>query len=93
MYRRIITVLSLLLVILIVGMVIIKSEHTRPEVKYQRWITVDSVVVKKPGEIHTLQFDNIYEIHTNDGGVFKTRRKYKVGDSIQYIYYNSKIKE
>lgn len=92
MYRRIITVLLLFLIILIVGMVIIKSEHIRPEVKYQKWITVDSIVVKKPGEIHTLQFDNIYEIHTNDGGVFKTRHKYKVGDSIQYFYYKFNTK-
>lgn len=91
MYKRILTVLLLLLIVLVVGMFVIKNEFKSPEIKYQKWVTIDSVELKKPGEIHTLQFDNVYEIYTNDGNSFKTRRKYRVGDSIQYIYYG-KIK-
>lgn len=51
---------------------------------------VDSVWVKGPGEINTMQLDPIYFARTSDGEVHQSRGKIEVGDSFIYIFRRKK---
>lgn len=47
---------------------------------------VDSVWVKRPGEINTMQVDFIYFFRTTKGEVHQSRVPVHVGDSLIYIF-------
>lgn len=47
--------------------------------------TVDSTWMKKPGQIHTLQFDPVYYARTKDSSVISGRHSFNVGDTIKKI--------
>lgn len=49
---------------------------------------VDSIWVKKPGEINTLQFDPVYFFRTTEGKIHQSRVPVKIGDSCVYIFYD-----
>ena len=51
---------------------------------------VDSVWIKGPGEINTMQLDPIYFARTSDGRVHQSRGKIEVGDSFIYIFRRKK---
>lgn len=51
---------------------------------------VDSVWVKGPGQINTMQVDPIYFARTSDGQVHQSRGKIEVGDSFIYIFRRKK---
>ena len=55
--------------------------------KHVTTTTVDSVWVRKPGEINTLQFDPVYYAKTKDSGVISSRTEFHVGDTIKRIRY------
>lgn len=64
-----------------------KEVATKREVKTGY---VDSVWIKKPGEISTLQFDPIYFFRTTEGKIHQSRVPVKIGDSCVYIFYTQK---
>ena len=47
---------------------------------------VDSVWVKKPGEINTMQVDYIYFAKTKEGKEVSSRNTIRVGDTLTFIY-------
>ena len=49
-------------------------------------VYVDSVWVKGPGQINTMQVDPIYFARTTEGNIHQTRSKVQIGDSFVYIY-------
>ena len=51
---------------------------------------VDSVWIKGPGQINTMQVDPIYFARTSDGQVHQSRGKIEVGDSFIYIFRRKK---
>ena len=56
----------------------------------KKTLYVDSVWVKGPGEINTMQVDPIYFVRTSDGQVHQSRVKIEVGDSFIYIFRKKK---
>jgi hypothetical protein len=90
---------TLLVVFLIVWFVIMVcvvmtlSGCSNPQTQFEKHVTtttVDSVWVKKPGEINTLQFDPVYYAKTKDSGVISGRTEFHVGDTIKRIRYTQK---
>lgn len=78
---------KILFLLLIVGC----SQKEDPE--YKRTIVVcyvDSVWVKKPGEINTLQFDPVYFFRTTEGNIHQSRSEVRVGDSCVYYFHTRK---
>lgn len=55
-----------------------------------RWDIVDSVDVIPPGQESTLQFDTKYRIYTKNDFEFVTTVRYSKGDTLHYVFYNSK---
>lgn len=60
------------------------------ELVSHRWDIVDSVDVIPPGQENTLQFDTKYRIYTKSDFEFVTTKRYNKGDSLHYVFYNSK---
>jgi len=87
MRKSLIITLSVIAIMLLIVMNIISKDFKPSKVKYEKWVKIDSVKVIEPGELHTLQFDNMYHVFTEDGYNFKTRVRRKKGDSILYIFY------
>lgn len=76
--------------IIIVFVVINLSGCSNPRTKFEKHVTtttVDSVWLKKPNEINTLQFDPVYYAKTKDSGVISGRTEFHVGDTIKRIRY------
>ena len=79
--------------ITMVFVVITLTGCSNPQTQFEKHVTtttVDSVWVKKPGEINTLQFDPVYYAKTKDSGVISGRTKFHVGDTIKIIRYTHK---
>lgn len=53
-------------------------------------VVVDSVWVKQPGEINTMQVDYIYFAKVKNGKTVSSRNKIKVGDTLKFIYIDGK---
>ena len=53
-------------------------------------VYVDSVWIKGPGQINTMQVDPIYFARTTEGNVHQSRSRINVGDSFVYIYRKMK---
>ena len=53
-------------------------------------VYVDSVWVKRPGQINTMQVDPIYFARTTEGNIHQSRSRINVGDSFVYIYRKMK---
>lgn len=87
MRKSLIISLSVFAIMLLIVMNIISKDFKPLKVKYEKWVKVDSVKVIEPGKLHTLQFDKMYHVFTDDGFNFKTRVRRKKGDSILYIFY------
>ena len=79
--------------VIMVCVVITLSGCSNPQTQFEKHVTtttVDSVWVKKPGEINTLQFDPVYYAKTKDSGVISGRTEFHVGDTIKRIRYTHK---
>jgi uncharacterized membrane protein len=79
--------------VIMVCVVITLSGCSNPQTQFEKHVTtttVDSVWVKKPGEINTLQFDPVYYAKTTDSGVISGRTEFHVGDTIKRIRYIKK---
>jgi hypothetical protein len=92
--KEILAVVFLILwVIMMVFVVINLIGCSNPQTQFEKHVTttiVDSVWVKKPGEINTLQFDPVYYAKTKDSGVISGRTEFHVGDTIKRIRYTQK---
>jgi hypothetical protein len=92
--RDILAVIFLLIwAVIMVCVVITLSGCSNPQTQFEKHVTtttVDSVWVKKPGEINTLQFDPVYYAKTKDSGVISGRTEFHVGDTIKRIRYTQK---
>ena len=92
--RDILAVIFLIIwAVIMVCVVITLSGCSNPQTQFEKHVTtttVDSVWVKKPGEINTLQFDPVYYAKTKDSGVISGRTKFHVGDTIKRIRYIKK---
>ncbi len=76
--------------IMMVFVVITLSGCNNPQTQFEKHVTtttVDSVWVRKPNEINTLQFDPVYYAKTKDSGVISSRTEFHVGDTIKRIRY------
>lgn len=76
--------------IMMVFVVITLSGCNNLQTQFEKHVTittVDSVWVRKPGEINTLQFDPVYYAKTKDSGVISSRTEFHVGDTIKRIRY------
>lgn len=83
-------VFLILWAIMMVFVVITLSGCNNPQTQFEKHVTtttVDSVWVRKPGEINTLQFDPVYYAKTKDSGVISSRTEFHVGDTIKRIRY------
>ena len=49
-------------------------------------VYVDSVWIKGPGQVNTMQVDPIYFARTTEGNIHQSRSRINVGDSFVYIY-------
>jgi uncharacterized membrane protein len=79
--------------VIMVCVVITLSGCSNPQTQFEKHVTtttVDSVWVKKPGEINTLQFDPVYYAKTKDSGIISGRTEFHVGDTIKRIRYIKK---
>lgn len=79
--------------VIMVCVVITLSGCSNPQTQFEKHVTtttVDSVWVKKPGEINTLQFDPVYYAKTKDSGIISGRTEFHVGDTIKRIRYIQK---
>jgi hypothetical protein len=86
-------VFLILWAIMMVFVVINLTGCSNPQTQFEKHVTtttVDSVWIKKPGEINTLQFDPVYYAKTKDSGVISSRSKFHVGDTIKRIRYTHK---
>ena len=86
-------VFLILWAIMMVFVVINLTGCSNPQTQFEKHVTtttVDSVWVKKPGEINTLQFDPVYYAKTKDSGVISGRTEFHVGDTIKRIRYTHK---
>jgi len=92
--REILAVIFLIVwAVIMVCVVITLSGCSNPQTQFEKHVTtttVDSVWVKKPGEISTLQFDPVYYAKTKDSGVISGRTEFHVGDTIKRIRYTQK---
>jgi hypothetical protein len=92
--KEILAIVFLILwVIMMVFVVINLIGCNNPQTQFEKHVTtttVDSVWVKKPGEINTLQFDPVYYAKTKDSGVISGRTEFHVGDTIKRIRYIQK---
>jgi hypothetical protein len=92
--RDILAVIFLIIwAVIMVCVVITLSGCSNPQTQFEKHVTtttVDSVWVKKPGEINTLQFDPVYYAKTKDSGVISGRTEFHVGDTIKRIRYTQK---
>lgn len=90
------TLLAVFLMIWAIMMVFVVINLTgcsNPQTQFEKHVTtttVDSVWIKKPGEINTLQFDPVYCAKTKDSGIISGRTKFHVGDTIKRIRYTHK---
>ena len=90
------TLLSVFLMIWTIMMVFVVINLTscsNPQTQFEKHVTtttVDSVWIKKPGEINTLQFDPVYYAKTKDCGIISGRTEFHVGDTIKKIRYTHK---
>jgi hypothetical protein len=90
------TLLAVFLMIWAIMMVFVVINLTgcsNPQTQFEKHVTtttVDSVWIKKPGEINTLQFDPVYCAKTKDSGVISSRTEFHVGDTIKRIRYTHK---
>ena len=66
------------------------GETTKPTHSDTVKVVVDSVWVKQPGEINTMQVDYIYFAKTQDGKEVSSRNTIRVGDTLTFIYNNYK---
>lgn len=83
-------VFLILWVIMMVFVVMALTGCSNPQTQFEKHVTtttVDSVWVRKPGEINTLQFDPVYYAKTKDSGVISGRTEFHVGDTIKRIRY------
>ena len=55
--------------------------------KQEKWVSVDSVWLTKPGQEHSLQTSYKYYGRLTDDMVITSYNRIHVGDSIKYIYY------
>jgi hypothetical protein len=62
------------------------GETTKPIQSDTIKAVVDSVWVKKPGEINTMQVDYIYFAKTKEGKEVSSRNTIRVGDTLTFIY-------
>lgn len=88
--EKLAVVFLILWAIMMVFVVLNLTGCSQPQTNYEKRITtttVDSVWVKKPGEINTLQFDPMYYAMTKDSGVISGRTEFHVGDTIQRVQY------
>jgi hypothetical protein len=86
-------VFLILWAIMMVFVVINLTGCSNPQTQFEKHVTtttVDSVWIKKPGEINTLQFDPVYYAKTKDSGVISSRTEFHVGDTIKRIRYTHK---
>jgi len=69
-------------------LLLMKSCRNRTEVasEEKKIVYVDSVWVKGPGQINTMQVDPVYFSRTTEGNIHQSRSKVQVGDSFVYIY-------
>ena len=73
------TLLAVFLMIWAIMMVFVVINLTgcsNPQTQFEKHVTtttVDSVWIKKPGEINTLQFDPVYCAKTKDSGIISSR--------------------
>jgi hypothetical protein len=91
--ETLLVVFLILWAIMMVFVVITLSGCSKPQTQFEKHVTtttVDSVWVKKPGEINTLQFDPVYYAKTKDSGVISGRTEFHVGDTIKRIRYTQK---
>ena len=51
-------------------------------------LVVDSIWVKKPGEIHTMQTDYRYFARLTNGDEIIVNSFTKVGDTVNFVFYN-----
>jgi hypothetical protein len=67
---------------------IIKENNKRINaiISDHKWDVVDSVEIIGPGEINTLQFDNMYKVRTKNNHEFVSRQNYKKGDTVHYFF-------
>jgi hypothetical protein len=90
------TLLAVFLMIWAIMMVFVVINLTgcsNPQTQFEKHVTtttVDSVWIKKPGEINTLQFDPVYCAKTKDSGIISSRTEFHVGDTIKRIRYTHK---
>jgi hypothetical protein len=56
-------------------------------------IVVDSVWVKKPGEINTMQVDYIYFARFKNGKTVSSRNSIRAGDTLKFIYNDGNTKK
>ena len=83
-------VFLILWAIMMVFVVMALTGCNNPQTQFEKHVTtttVDSVWVRKPGEINTLQFDPVYYAKTKDSGVISGRTEFHVGDTIKRIRY------
>jgi hypothetical protein len=56
-------------------------------------IVVDSVWVKKPGEINTMQVDYIYFARLKNGKTVSSRNSIRTGETLKFIYNDGNTKK
>ena len=86
-------VFLILWAIMMVFVVINLTGCSNPQTQFEKHVTtttVDSVWIKKPGEINTLQFDPVYCAKTKDSGIISGITEFHVGDTIKRIRYTHK---
>jgi hypothetical protein len=66
------------------------GKSSNPIAEERKSVYVDSVWVKGPGQINTLQMDPIYFARTTEGNIHQSRSRIQVGDSFIYIYRKMK---
>jgi len=59
---------------------------TKPIEEERKVVYMDSVWIKGPGQINTLQTDPIYFARTTEGNIHQFRSRIQIGDSLVYIY-------
>lgn len=93
--KRILALTSIVLIANLCGvsfLMLMRScrSSAKPITEERKIVYVDSVWVKGPGQINTLQMDPIYFARTTEGDIHQSRSKIQVGDSFVYIYRKMK---
>jgi hypothetical protein len=88
--KKILALTSIVLIANLCGLsllLLFNSYRKSTSVEEERKVVyVDSVWVKGPGQINTMQVDPIYFARTTEGNVHQSRSKVQIGDSFVYIY-------